>query len=83
MAVLVLAFQGIFILFSIVAYATATAPPDLSCICNLHCSSQQGQILNPLSRARDGAHVLTDTSWVLNPLSHNENSSTELFKIEI
>ena len=35
------------------AYTTATATPDLSLVCNLHHSSQQGQILNPLSEARD------------------------------
>ena len=35
------------------AYSTATAAPDLSRICDLHHSSQQRQILNPLSEARD------------------------------
>ena len=35
------------------AYATATAVPDLSCICNLYHSSWQNQILKPLSEARD------------------------------
>ena len=35
------------------AYATATAMPDLSCLCNLHHSSQQCRILNPLHKARD------------------------------
>ena len=33
--------------------ATATATQDPSCICDLHCSSWQGQILNPLSEASD------------------------------
>ena len=36
-------------------YATATR--DLSPICNLHHSSGQRQILNPLSKARDQAHI--------------------------
>lgn len=36
------------------AYNTAAARRDLSCVCNLHHSSQQRQILNPLSRAKDG-----------------------------
>ena len=45
-------------------YATATATPDLSHVCNLHYSSQQCWIPNPLSRARDQTHVLIDTSWV-------------------
>ena len=35
------------------AYPTATATPDLSCICDLHHSLQQRQILKPLSKARD------------------------------
>ena len=43
------------------AYATATATQDLSCICNLCHSLQQGQTLNPLSEARDGTCILTDT----------------------
>ena len=43
------------------AYAIATAMPDLSHTCNLHHSSQQCQILNPLMEARDR----TATSWFL------------------
>ena len=35
------------------AYVTVTATPDLSHVCNLHHSSRQHQILNPLSGARD------------------------------
>ena len=35
-----------------------------SLVCDLHQSSQQCQIPNPLSRARDRTHVLLDTSWV-------------------
>ena len=38
--------------------------PDVSRICNLHCSSRQCRILNPLSRARTKTHNLMDTSWV-------------------
>ena len=37
----------------LLAYATATAMPDLSHVCNLHHSSRQRQILKPLSEARD------------------------------
>ena len=37
------------------AYTTATATPDLSRLFNLHHSSWQHRILNPLSRARDRA----------------------------
>ena len=46
------------------AYATATAMPDTSCICDLHHSSQQCQIPNALSKARDRTHILMDTSHI-------------------
>ena len=46
------------------AYATTTATPDLSRICNLHHSLRQCWILNPLSEARDGTRVLTDASQI-------------------
>jgi len=42
----------------LLAYPTATAMPDLSRVCNLHHSSWQPQILNPLSEARDRTHNL-------------------------
>ena len=48
----------------LLAYATATGTRDLSHICNLHHSSQQRHILNPLSRARNQTHILMDTSRV-------------------
>ena len=35
------------------AYTPATATPDLSRICDLHHSSRQHWILNPLSEAKD------------------------------
>ena len=35
------------------AYARATATQDPSRVCNLHHSSQQRWIINPLSKARD------------------------------
>ena len=54
-------------------YTTATATPDPSHTYNLHHSLWQGLILNPLSKARDGTHVIMDASWVLNLLSHNGN----------
>jgi len=58
----------------LLACTTATAMPDLSRICNLHHSSRQRWILNPLSEARDQTHILMDTIQVLNPLSHNGNA---------
>ena len=46
------------------AYTTATAMPDLSRICDLHHSSQQRWILNPLSEARDRTSNLMVPSWI-------------------
>ena len=46
------------------AYATATALPALSCVCDLHHSSWQCQILNPLSVARDRSHNLMVPSQI-------------------
>ena len=45
------------------AYTTATAVPDPSCICDLHHSSQQCQILNPLSKAKDRTRNMVP-SWI-------------------
>ena len=44
------------------AHATATAMRYLSQGCDLHHSSQQRQILNPLSEARDQTCILMDAS---------------------
>ena len=56
------------------AYATASATPDPSCICDLHHSLQQHLILYQMSKARDQTciliHTSIHTSGVLNPLSH-------------
>ena len=48
---------------------------DLSHICDLHCSSWQCWILNPLSKGRDQTCILRDTMSVPNLLSHSGNSS--------
>ena len=53
--------------------------PDVSCVCDLHHSSQQCWILNPLSEAKDWACILMDTSQILNTLSHNGNSIFGIF----
>ena len=45
----------------LLAYTTAIATPDLSHICDLCCSLQQRQILNPLNEPRDQSCILTDT----------------------
>ena len=65
------------------AYITATATRDPSCVCDLHHSSWQRRILNPLSKARDQACILMDISGVLNLLSQNGNSLDNLGEGEL
>ena len=66
------------------AYATATATQNPSHICNLHHSSQQHWVLNPLSKARNQTQVLMDTepcwecplvSFLISPFSSSLGSS--------
>ena len=52
--------------------AYTTALPDPSCIC----SFGQCWVPNPLSKARDGTHILMATSQELNLLNHRGNSPT-------
>ena len=54
--------------------ATATAMRDPSCICDLHHSSEQRRILNPLSGTRNRTCIRMDASRVCHPLSHSGNS---------
>ena len=58
--------------------AYATAARDLSLVFDLHHSSRQrwmpNPLGNPLSEARDRTQVLMDTSWVCKLLSHGRNS---------
>ena len=46
------------------AYTTAIARLDLSPVCDLHHSSWQHQIPDPLSEAWDRTCILMDTSWI-------------------
>ena len=48
----------------LLAYATATATPDLSLVFDLHHSSWQCQTLNPLSEARDRTRNLMVPSQI-------------------
>ena len=57
------------------AFTTAIPTHDLSCVCDLHHSSWQRQILNPLSEARDRTRNLVVPSRIRQPLSHEGNSS--------
>ena len=54
------------------AYTTATATGEPSLACDLHHSSQQHWIPNPVNGGQ--THILVETSWVLNLLSHNGHS---------
>ena len=45
----------------LLAYTTATATLDPSCVCDPCCSLQQCQILSPLIKARDQTHILRET----------------------
>ena len=51
------------------ASTTATATQDPSCVFDLHHSSRQQWILNPLSRARDQTLIIMDASQVPGPLT--------------
>ena len=46
------------------AHTTATATQDPSHVCDLHLSSDQRQVLNPLSEATDLTCGLMDANWV-------------------
>ena len=48
----------------LLAFTPATAMWDLSCVFDLHHSSGQCRILNPLIEARDQTCVLMDTSQI-------------------
>ena len=54
------------------AYTEATATPDPSHVCNLHHSSQQHGILNPLSEARDHTCNLMVPSGMVSALPQQE-----------
>ena len=46
------------------SYTIAMAMPDPSCMCDLHHSSWQHWIPDPLSMARNRTCILMDTSWI-------------------
>ena len=49
---------GVKLELQLLAYATAPAMPELSRVCDLHHSSWQHWMPNPLSEARDQTHNL-------------------------
>ena len=62
----------------LLAYTIATATLDPSCFCDLRHSSQQHQILNPLSKTRDQSCILMATCQISLPMSHDGNSYVKL-----
>ena len=67
----------------LLAYTTATETLDPSRICDLHRSSRQQWTFNPPSKASDQTRILMDNRQVLNPLSHNGNSTIYFLKSHI
>ena len=55
---------GIELELQLPVYTTAIATPDPRRVCDLHHSSRQHRILNPLSKARDRTCILMDASRV-------------------
>ena len=55
---------GVELVLLLLAYTTARATPDLRHGCNLHHSSQQHWILNPLSEAGEQTCIPMDTSLI-------------------
>ena len=55
---------GVILELQLLVYTTAIETHDPSYICNLHHSSRQRWILNPLNKARDGTHILMDPNWI-------------------
>ena len=55
---------GVELVLKLLAYTLATAMPDPSHVCDLHHSSQQRCIINPLNMARDQTCILMDTTQV-------------------
>ena len=64
---------GVELKLQLLVYTTAMPHPNH--VCNQHCSSWQWWFFKLLSESRDRTCILMDTSQLLNPLSHNENST--------
>ena len=66
--------RGIKLELQLLPYTTATATPEPRPVCDLHHSSWQHWILNPLSEAGDRTCILMVTSHNSFPLHHSRNS---------
>ena len=65
----------------LLAYTTATATQDPNHICDLHHSSPQRWILNPLREARDRTRIFMDTSQILSPWAMTGTPRTNHFAV--
>ena len=75
---------GIELELQLLAYTTATATQDLSHIFDLHHSSWQCWILNPLSQARDQTCILMDPdSLTTEPQQELQTYFLITFKIQV
>ena len=70
---------GVEMALQLPADTTAMVTWDLSHSCDQHSSSRQRWILQPLSEARDGMHILTDSSQLGNLLSRERTPGWVLF----
>ena len=71
---------GVQLELQLLAYTIPTAMPEPNRICDLHHSSQQHQILNPMSKARDQTHNLMVPSRIH---FHCTTTGTLLLKVFI
>ena len=65
----------------LLAYTAATALQDLSRVCDLHHSSWQHQILNPMSEARDRTCSITFLVEFVSALPQRELQNERLFML--
>ena len=67
----------------LLAYTTAIAMRDPSHVCDLHHSSGQRQIPDPLSEARDQTCILMDTSRIVSAVTQRELQNSGIFTTPI
>ena len=73
---------GVELELQLLAYNKATATQDQSRICDLHHSSAQCQIPNPLSGPRDQTHIVMDTVEFVSAVPQQGTPSVLSFKLE-
>ena len=64
----------------LLAYAKATATLDLTHVWKLHHSSGQGQILNPVNKARDQTRILMELSRFVNCWATTRTPTLDIVK---